>query len=350
MKNIAVLGYGTVGSGVVELLENNREIIEQRIGEEFRVKYILDIRDFPDDKYQDKHVKDFNIILDDAEIDIVAEAIGGATIAYEYTKKLLEAGKSVVTSNKELVSKKGPELIKIAKENNVKYLFEASVGGGIPIIHPILNCLVANEIYEIVGILNGTTNYILTKMINENKTFEETLKEAQDLGYAESNPAADVEGNDTCRKISILSSLALGKYINPDKIYTKGITEVSLEDIEKADKQGYVVKLVGYYKKLTNDRIQVFVSPCAISKKHLLANVEDVFNKVIVRGDATGEVAFYGKGAGKFPTASAVCSDIIECINGTIQPKINEENSVQIQSFEDIKFEYIKGTNIPILK
>lgn len=350
MKNVAVLGYGTVGSGVVELLENNAELIKQRTGEEFRVKYILDIRDFPNDKYQDKHVKDFNIILNDAEINIVAEVIGGATIAYEYTKELLEAGKSVVTSNKELVSKKGSELLKIAKENNVKYLFEASVGGGIPVIHPILNCLVANEIYEIVGILNGTTNYILTKMINENKTFEEALKDAQDLGYAESNPSADIEGHDACRKISILSSLALGKYVNPDNIYTKGITEVSLEDVEKANKQGYVIKLVGCYKRLANGKIQVFVSPCAVNKKHLLANVEDVFNKVVVKGDAIGEVAFYGKGAGKFPTASAVCSDIIECIKDTVQPRIEENDGVQIENFENIKFEYIKGTNIPILK
>lgn len=350
MKNIAVLGYGTVGSGVVELLDKNSEIIKQRTGDEFKVKYILDIRDFSNDKYQDKHIKDFNIILNDSEIDIVAEAIGGATIAYEYTKRLLEAGKNVVTSNKELVSKKGTELLKIAKENNVKYLYEASVGGGIPIIHPILNCIVSNEIYEIVGILNGTTNYILTKMVNENKTFEEALREAQNLGYAESNPSADIDGHDTCRKISILSSLALGKYVNPDNIYTKGITEVSLEDIEKADKQGYVIKLIGYYKRLSNDKIKIFVSPCAINKKHLLANVEDVFNQIIVRGDAIGEVAFYGKGAGKFPTASAVCSDIIECIKDTIKPNIQENSSVKIEKFDNIKFEYIEGTQIPIIE
>lgn len=350
MKKVAVLGYGTVGSGVVELLDNNQKIIQEKTGEKIEVKYILDIRDFPEDKYQDKHVKDFNIILKDSEVDIVAEVIGGATVAYEFTKKLLEAGKSVVTSNKELVSKKGPELLKIAEEHGVKYLFEASVGGGIPILHPLMNCLEANDIYEIVGILNGTTNYILTRMIEENIPFQEALKEAQDLGYAESNPSADIEGMDACRKISILASLALGKYVNPDKIYTRGISDITLKDVEKAEKQGYVIKLLGYYKRLLGDKIAIFVSPCAISKKHLLAGVNDVFNEVIIKGDCTGEVAFYGKGAGKFPTASAVCSDIIECTKSTIQPKMDANCEVAIENFENVKFEYIEGTNIPILK
>lgn len=349
IKKIAVLGYGTVGSGVVELLDKNKDMIEKRIGQTLEVKYILDIRDFSNDKYQEKHTKNFEIILKDDEIEIVAEVIGGATVAYEYTKRLLESGKSVVTSNKELVSKKGPELLKIAEDNHVKYLFEASVAGGIPIIHPILNCLCANEIDNIVGILNGTTNYILTQMIKENKTFEEALKRAQELGYAESNPEADVKGHDACRKISILASLVLGKYINPDRIYTKGIDEVTLDDVEKADKQGYVIKLLGYYKKLSGTEIEIFVSPCAVKKNHLLANVENVFNKVVVSGDATGEVAFYGKGAGKLPTASAVCSDIIECIQRTLQPKIAKESNIQIREFSKIDFKYIKGTKIPIL-
>lgn len=350
MKKVAVLGYGTVGTGVVELLDNHCEMIREKTGEEFVVKYILDILDFPEDKYKDKHVKDFNMIVNDPEIDIVVEVIGGATVAYEFTKQSLEAGKHVVTSNKELVSKKGPELLKIAKEHGVKYLFEASVGGGIPILHPLMNCLETNDIYEIVGILNGTTNYILTRMIKGNKTFQEALKEAQDLGYAESNPAADVEGKDACRKISILGSLVLGKYINPDKIYTRGITDITLKDLEKAEKQGYVIKLLGFYRKQLKDKIQVFVSPCAVAKSHLFSRVNDVFNEVIVKGDCTGEVAFYGKGAGKFPTASAVCSDIIKCTKNTVQPKIETDCEVEIELFESMKFEYIEGTNIPILK
>lgn len=350
MKKVAVLGYGTVGSGVVELLDNHRELICKKVGEEFVVKYILDIRDFPDDKYQDKIVKDFNMIVEDPDVDIVAEVIGGATFAYEFTKKALEAGKYVVTSNKELVSKKGSELLKLAEEHGVKYLFEASVGGGIPVLHPLINCIEANEIYEIVGILNGTTNYILKRMIEANKTFEEALKEAQDLGYAESNPAADIEGMDACRKISILASLALGEYVNPEKIHTKGISDITLEDVKKAEKQGYVIKLLGYYKKLLDNKIQIFVSPCAVQKNHLLAGVNDVFNEIIVKGDCTGEVAFYGKGAGKFPTASAVCSDIIECTKNTIQPKIDEESNCEIEPFQNMKFDYVEGTNIPILK
>lgn len=350
MKKIAVLGYGTVGSGVVELFDKNKDLIEKKIGQKIEVKYILDIRDFSNDKYADKHIKDFEIILNDSEIEIVAEVIGGATVAYEFTKKLLERGKSVVTSNKELVAKKGPELLEIAKKNNVKYLFEASVGGGIPVIHPMLNCLCANEINEIVGILNGTTNYILTKMIKENRTFEDALKTAQELGYAESNPAADIQGHDACRKISILASLALGEHINPEKIYTNGIENITLDDVEKAEKQGYVIKLLGYYKKVSNEEVEIFVSPCAIKKEHLLANVEDVFNEIIINGDTTGEVAFYGKGAGKFPTASAVCSDIIECTKNAINPIINNECHKKIKEFNEIKFEYIKGTNIPILK
>lgn len=348
-KKIAVLGYGTVGSGVVELFDKNRELIKKKIGQAIEVKYILDIREFKNDKYQDKHIKDFEKILNDTEVEIVAEVIGGATFAYEYTKRLLESGKSVVTSNKELVSKKGPELLEIARKNHVKYLFEASVGGGIPIIHPILNCLCANEITEVIGILNGTTNYILTQMIKENKTFEEALKSAQELGYAESNPEADIKGYDACRKISILASLVLGKYINPDDIYVEGIDKVTLEDVAKAEHEGYVIKLLGYYKKVSDTEIEIFVSPCAIAEGSSLAHVDDVFNKVLIRGDATGEVEFYGRGAGKFPTASAVCSDIIECIHNTIQPKIEEQSDIQIRKVEEIFSKYIDGTKIPIL-
>ena len=245
MINVGELGYGTVGSGVVELLDKNKDIIRKRTKEEINVKYILDIKDFKGDKYEYKIIKDFNLILNDKEISTLAELIGGVTIAYEYTKKLLEAGKNVVTSNKELVSVKGEELLKIARKNNVKYLFEASVGGGIPVIHPLLQCLTANKINKIIGIMNGTTNYILTKMIQYKIDFKEALKNAQKLGYAEGNPDADILGYDACRKICILSDLAYGININPDLVHVEGIDNLSLEDIENADRLGYVVKLIG---------------------------------------------------------------------------------------------------------
>lgn len=346
MINVGVLGYGTVGSGVVELLDKNKDIIRKRTKEEINVKYILDIKDFKGDKYEYKIIKDFNLILNDKEISTVAELIGGVTIAYEYTKKLLEAGKNVVTSNKELVSVKGEELLKIARKNNVKYLFEASVGGGIPVIHPLLQCLTANKINKIIGIMNGTTNYILTKMIQYKIDFKEALKNAQKLGYAEGNPDADILGYDACRKICILSDLAYGININPDLVHVEGIDNLSLEDIENADRLGYVVKLIGYSKKISDKEIEIFVAPCALKKTHPLANVEDVFNAILVNGDATDEVMFYGKGAGKFPTASAVCSDIIECLNkNNIEIMWNsEEISIKkpkLDKIDGMKFEII---------
>ena len=345
MVNIAVLGYGTVGSGVVELLEKNRETIKRKAGNEINVKYILDIRKFENDKYQDKIINDFNKIINDSEISIVAEVIGGATVAYEYTKKLLQSGINVVTSNKELVATKGAELLKIAKENNVKYLFEASVGGGIPIIHPLLQCLEANNIKEIVGIMNGTTNYILTKMIEDKIDFKVALKQAQELGYAESNPDADIKGYDTCRKICILSSLAYEENINPDDISVNGIEKLTLDDIKKADEMGYVVKLVGYSKKMEDGNISICVCPCAIKKSNPMANVTDVYNAIMVNGDMVGNVMFYGKGAGKFPTASAVCSDIIECVNCKIDREITlREDRICITKPE---FQILKGTNLP---
>lgn len=347
MINIAVLGYGTVGSGVVELLDKNRDTIKKNVGEEINVKYILDIRDFENDKYQEKIIKDFNTIINDREISIVAEVIGGATVAYEYTKRLLQSGVNVVTSNKELVATKGAELLKIARDKNVKYLFEASVGGGIPIIHPLLQCLEANNINEIIGIMNGTTNYILTKMKNDNISFDVALKQAQELGYAERNPDADIKGFDTCRKICILSSLAYEEEIDPDNISVKGIEDLTLEDVKKAEEQGYVVKLVGFSRRNNEGSIEIFVAPCAIGKNNPLANVNDVYNAILVNGDMVGNVMFYGKGAGKFPTASAVCSDIIECVNLKSDRNINlREDRVYIGKPE---LPMLKGTNFPIV-
>ena len=312
MAKIAVLGHGVVGSGVVELFHKNKSSIEAKAGQPMDVKYILDIRDFPDLPYSEKFTKDFQKILNDPEISVVAEVMGGLSPAFEYVKSLLEKGKSVVTSNKELVAEKGALLLQIAKEHNVNFFFEASVGGGIPIIVPMHQCLAANEITEIAGILNGTTNFILTKMISEQMTFADALKMAQELGYAERNPAADVEGRDTCRKICILASLAFGSHVYPNTVHTEGITGLTLEDVAYAEDWGGVIKLIGRAKKLSNEKLTVSVFPAIIGKHSQLANIDDVFNGVLIRGDATGDVVFYGRGAGKFPTASAVVADIID--------------------------------------
>ena len=344
MVGVAVIGYGVVGSGVVELLDKNNKLFEKKAGQTVECKYILDIRDFPGDKYESKHIKDFDIIINDPEIQVVVETVGGATFAYEYTKKALTAGKHVVSSNKELVATYGPELLKIAKEHNVCYLFEASVGGGIPIINPLYHCLAANEIHKIVGILNGTTNYILTKMIKEGLSFETALKQAQQLGYAEQNPAADVEGHDTCRKICILASLAFGRHVYPKNVKTVGITDVTLDDIAKAESLGRVIKLLGSAERLEDGSVEIFVAPCAIPKDHPLANIEDVFNGITVTGDAVGDCTFYGRGAGKFPTASAVGADIVDCIKGTEKSNImwiDSDNSEFVKSFDKLKLEYL---------
>ena len=313
MIDVAIMGHGVVGSGVAEILINFPERISQKVKDELNVKYILDLRDFENLSYSDKFTKDFNEILNDEDVKIVAELMGGVNPAYNFVKSCLEAGKSVVTSNKELVAAKGAELIKIAKEKNVNFLFEASVGGGIPILRPLVQCLSANEVTEISGILNGTTNYILNKMIVDNMDFETALKSAQEKGYAEKNPAADIEGHDACRKICILAALAFGKHVYPDKVYTEGITEITLDDVEAADAFGCVIKLIGNTKKLENGKIKVSVRPTLLSREHMLANVNGVFNAVMVTGDQTGEVMFYGKGAGKEATASAVVADIIDC-------------------------------------
>ena len=314
MVNIAIMGHGVVGSGVAEVLINNREIITKNANEEICIKHILDLRDFEGLSYSDLFTKNFEDILGDDSVKVVAEVMGGINPAYTFVKSCLEAGKSVVTSNKELVAAKGAELLKIAKENNVNFLFEASVGGGIPILRPIAQCLAANEITEIFGILNGTTNFILTKMICDNLTFESALKLAQDLGYAERNPDADVLGHDACRKICILASLAFGKHVYPENVSTNGITEITLEDVDYADKLGYVIKLIGHTAKLGNGKIAATVYPALVCKDNMLSGVRDVYNAVMVRGNAVEDTLFYGRGAGKLPTASAVVADIIDCV------------------------------------
>ena len=301
--NIAILGFGVVGSGVYE--------VAMKCNKGINVKSILDIRDFSGHPAGKLFAGSYDEILNDPEIGIVVESMGGLNRAYQYTKAALERGKSVVTSNKELVAAHGAELTQIAAENKAYYMFEASVGGGIPIIRPLQQCLAANEFTEIFGILNGTTNYILTKMSAEGKRFEDALAEAQQKGYAELNPSADVEGHDTCRKIAILSWLAFGKIIPCDTIPTKGITSVTVDDIRMAEASGSVLKLIGY-AKIADGKVQCKVEPMPVPKDSPLANVNDVFNGIVIRGQPIGEVMFYGPGAGKLPTASAVMADIID--------------------------------------
>lgn len=313
MIQVAVLGYGTVGSGVVEVIEDNNAEVSARAGEEMHVKYILDLRDFPGDPYESRVVHDFNLILNDPDISIVCEMMGGVKTAYEYTRQALEAGKSVCTSNKELVAKHGAELLEIAKSRNCSYMFEASVGGGIPIIRPISKALTAEKIQQITAILNGTTNYILTKMEKEGADYGETLKQAQELGYAERNPEADVEGYDACRKVAILSSLMVGKNVDFEKIYTEGITKIAPADFDYARAEGMTIKLLAASTGYEDGSILAMVAPALISKEHPLAAVNDVYNGVFVTGNMLGDVMFYGRGAGKLPTASAVVSDVIDC-------------------------------------
>ena len=312
MINVALLGFGVVGSGCAEVLTANKEKIEAHIGEEINIKYILDLREFPDSPFGNLIVHDFNTVLDDPDISVVAEMMGGSHPAYDFTKALLEKGKSVVTSNKEVVSTFGVELLEIARANNARYLFEASVGGGIPIIRPLTNDLAANEILSIDGILNGTTNFILTKMKNEGLEFEVVLKEAQRLGYAEANPSADVDGVDAARKIAILAALASGKLVDPKKVSAEGIRNVTPADMEIARKFGYAIKLIGHYETDENGKIAVSVAPRFVPASSPLASIDDVFNGILVRGNMLGDSLFYGRGAGKLPTASAVCADIID--------------------------------------
>lgn len=314
MVNIALLGHGVVGSGVVEVLTQNCESITKRAKERIEIKYILDKREFNDSQFAEKFTKNYSDILNDDDIKIVVEVMGGLSPAYEYVKEALLKGKSVVTSNKELVAEKGHDLLKIANEKNCNFLFEASVGGGIPIILPIHQCLAANEVIEIAGILNGTTNFILTKMIHDNVSFNEALKMAQELGYAERDPSADIDGDDACRKICILASLAYGKHVYPENVHVVGIRDIDIKDVKYAKECDCVIKLIGRVKKLNDGKLEIEVEPMLVSNNSQLAGVEDVFNGILVRGDSTGDVVFYGKGAGKLPTASAVVADIIECI------------------------------------
>ena len=312
MVNVAILGFGTVGSGVAEGLTTNGGLIDQRVENLVRLKYILDVRDFPDSPYRDCFVKDFGVIESDPEVDIVVETIGGATVALDFTTRALKAGKSVVSSNKELVATHGYELLQLAREHGVSYLFEASVGGGIPILRPLTSCLAANELSQVTGILNGTTNYILTRMIKAGLTFEQALKEAQENGYAERDPSADVDGHDACRKICILAALAFGQHVYPDQVPTQGIRGVTLADVAYADSCGYKIKLLGRAIREREGKLCAFVAPHLVPASNPLSGVEDVFNAISVTGNAIGDVMFYGRGAGKLPTASAVVADVID--------------------------------------
>ena len=312
MINIAVLGYGTVGSGVVEVINTNQDSINRRAGDEIRIKYVLDLRDFPGDPVQEVLVHDYETIVNDPEVDIVVEVMGGLEPAHTFVKRALEAGKSVATSNKALVAKFGPELMNIARNKNINFLFEASCGGGIPIIRALNQSLTADQIDEVTGILNGTTNYMLTKMDMEGSRFESVLKKAQEKGYAEADPTADVEGYDACRKIAILSSLAYGKFLNYEKIHTEGITRITPEDMEYARVMGMSIKLLATSRKLSEDSYYAVVAPFLVGKNNPLYSVNDVYNGIFVHGNVLGDAMFYGSGAGKLPTASAVVADVVD--------------------------------------
>ncbi len=338
MINIALLGYGTVGSGVVEVLETNRDSINKRAGEELNLKYVLDLRDFPGDPIQEKIVHDYEVIANDPEIQIVIEVMGGVEPAYTFVKRALQSGKSVCTSNKELVAKHGAELLEIAREKNINFLFEASVGGGIPIIRPLNSSLTADEIDVITGILNGTTNYILSKMSDEGLDFDSVLKDAQDKGYAERNPEADVEGYDACRKIAILSSLAFGRQVDYEDIYTEGITKITAEDIKYAKAMGRSIKLLASSKKV-NDSFYAMVAPCMVPTSHPLYSVNNVFNAIFAHGNVLGDVMFYGSGAGKLPTASAVVADVVDAA------KHLQRNIMTFWSSKKLELTDIKNAN-----
>ena len=349
MINIAVMGYGTVGSGVVEVIDTNGERIAQRIGDALNVKYVLDIRNFPEDPIQKKVIHDFETIISDDEIQIVVEVMGGIEPAYTFVKRSLLAGKCVVTSNKALVAKHGAELLSIAKEKNINFLFEASVGGGIPIIRPLNSSLTADEIEEITGILNGTTNYMLTKMFYEGADYASVLKEAQDNGYAERNPEADVEGYDACRKIAILTSLVCGQQVDFEDIHTEGITHISATDIKYAKAMGRAIKLLATSKK-TDGGYVAMVAPFLLPKEHPLYNVNGVFNAIFVRGNVLGDAMFYGSGAGKLPTASAVVADVVEMAknldkNIPVEWSSKKLELVDYRSAENRFFVRVSGTD-----
>ncbi len=336
MAKVAVLGYGTVGSGIVEVIKTNQELINKRAGVEIDVKYILDLRDFPGDPYEDMIVHDVDIIMNDPEVDIVCEAMGGIGAAYAFTKTALSKGKSVCTSNKALVAEYGTELLELAKANKCNYLFEASCGGGIPIIRPLRTSLSPEKIVAIKGILNGTTNYILTKMEQEGADFDAVLKDAQALGYAEANPEADVEGHDACRKISILSSLGFGKTVDYKEVYTEGITKITIDDFAYMKQLKATIKLLGMSKEVEG-KYFAMVAPFVLTRENPLFNVEDVMNAILVTGNTLGDTMYYGAGAGKLPTASAVVSDVIDCaMHAGITLNCNwEAEKLELSSLED---------------
>ena len=351
MINIAVLGYGTVGSGVVEVIRTNHELINKRAGEEIKIKYVLDLREFPGDPVEEILVHDFEQIVNDPEVKIVVEVMGGTGAAYTFTKRALEAGKSVCTSNKALVAQYGPELMEIAKEKKINFLFEASCGGGIPIIRAINGSLTADEIDEVSGILNGTTNYMLDKMITEGADFNTVLKEAQEKGYAEADPTADVEGQDACRKIAILSSLAYGKFLNFENVYTEGITKITPEDMEYAREMGRSIKILGTSKKLGDDSFYALVAPFLVGQDNPLYGVKGVFNSIFVHGNMLGDAMFYGSGAGKLPTASAVAADVVEAakhLHDTIPNNWSNEEMTLMEpdSVEGRFFVRVKDTSL----
>mgnify|MGYP000725983911 CR=1 FL=1 len=316
MIKVAIMGFGTIGSGVAEVLDINKKSIAARVGDEVELKYVLDLRDFEGDPIQSKIVHDYKVIAEDPEVSIVVETMGGVEPAYTFVKTMLEAGKHVTTSNKALVAAKGAELIALAKEKNVNFMFEASVGGGIPIIRPLNSCLTADEIEEITGIVNGTTNYMMTEMTEKGADFNEVLKDAQAKGYAEKDPTADVEGYDACRKIAILSSLAFGQQVDFEDIYTEGITSITAEDIRYATAMNKSIKLLGNSWRV-DGKIYAMVCPMLLDNAHPLSGVNDVFNAIFVRGNMVDETMFYGKGAGKLPTASAVAADVVDCVKHT---------------------------------
>lgn len=340
MIKIAVMGYGTIGSGVVEVLATNKDSIAKRAGDEIEVKYVLDLREFPGDPIEDKVVHDYQMIVNDPEVSVVVETMGGVEPAYTFVKAMLEAGKHVTTSNKALVADKGAELIALAKAKNVNFLFEASVGGGIPIIRPLNSCLTADEIEEITGILNGTTNYMMTKMSNEGLEFEDVLKDAQEKGYAEKDPSADIEGYDACRKIAILTSLVCGQQVDFNDIHTEGITKISATDIKYAKQMGRVIKLLASSKK-TENGYSAMVAPFLLSPEHPLYNVNDVFNAIFVHGNVLGDAMFYGSGAGKLPTASAVVADIVD-----IAKHLNRNIMIEWSSKKLELVDYKKAENV----
>lgn len=347
MIKAAVLGYGTVGSGVVEVIDTNAKQIQAKLGEELTVKYILDLRDFPGDKHEEQVVHDFGLILEDEEITVICETMGGVEPAYTFSKKALLKGKSVCTSNKELVAAHGPELIRIAKENNCSYLFEASCGGGIPVIRTMMEALASEQMDSLLGILNGTTNYILTKMDREGADFDEVLKEAQQKGYAEKNPAADIEGHDVCRKIAILSSLMTGKYVKYEDIYTEGISKITAEDFKYAKELGMAIKLVAMSRQ-EKDSFYAMVSPFLVQADHALYAVNDVFNAIFIHSNMLGDSMYYGRGAGKLPTASAVVADMVECACNTgrnIAVRISEEKAQVSDCSQMVRSFFVRTTS-----